>query len=223
MNQERRFFAGKLVELRTAGSGRSTTVRGYAAVFDSPSAVLRSSKGEFVEVIDPGFFDVVLEDDVMALFNHDQNLVLARSTRGHGTLRLFDDGKGLGYEFEPDARQSYAQDLLVALERRDVTGSSFGFTVRDGGDSWARRPDGMLVRHLLRGGAAQLFDVGPVTYPAYRDTEAEVSTRSLDRFLASSPASVPTVRRTPMRNYWCAVINGQLRAHNFRGETRCSP
>jgi HK97 family phage prohead protease len=183
MNIERRYYATK-VEFRAASKGQPALVRGYAAVYGSPSKTLRSSRGEFVEIIERGFFDNVLNDDVPALFNHDANLILARSNAGKGTLSIFSDGTGLGYAFSPDLRQNYATNLVVALERGDVKASSFGFSVREGGDKWERRSDGMLVRTLCKGGCKQLYDVSPVTYAAYDETE--VSLRSLDAFLTSA-------------------------------------
>lgn len=180
MNKERRFNQGK-VELRAA-EGKPASVFGYAAVYNSPSNPLRAQRGEFVEVIEPGFFDDVLNDDVRALLNHDENFVLARSNAGKGTLRIFSDEIGLGYEFSPDLRQSYANDLNISLERGDIDASSFAFSIREGGDKWEQR-DGKLVRTLRKGGCAQLHDVSPVVYPAYPDTEVATRSASLDQFL----------------------------------------
>ena len=119
--------------------------------------------GGFREIIAPGAFDDVLENDVRALINHDGNLILARTTSG--TLALSTDEKGLRYEFEiPES--SYGKDLAVSMKRGDITQSSFAFTVAD--DSWETR-DGMDVRTINK--VKRLFDVSPVTYPAYPDAD----------------------------------------------------
>ena len=84
---ERRFTSGSL-ELRAEGGPSSRLVRGYAAKYKTKSENLGSRSYEFYEVIEPGAFDDVLQNDVRALFNHDANQILARSKGGEGTLKL---------------------------------------------------------------------------------------------------------------------------------------
>jgi HK97 family phage prohead protease len=193
---ERRFTSGK-VELRTAEGGASQVI-GYAAVFNSPSNTLRSNRGPFVEILEPGAFENVMNDDVRALFNHDANYILARSNAGKGTLTLSTDDKGLRYEFTAP-NTSYAQDLQESMKRGDIDASSFAFELREGGDKWEMR-DGMLTRTIKRGGISRLHDVSPVTYPAYKDSE--VSIRSLDEFLNGKSADKENL--TPEREIWAA-------------------
>ena len=139
--------------------GETVKVVGHASVYNTMSEDL----GGFREIIAPGAFDDVLENDVRALINHDGNLILARTTSG--TLALSTDEKGLRYEFEmPET--SYGKDLAVSMKRGDITQSSFAFTVAD--DSWDTR-DGMDVRTINK--VKRLFDVSPVTYPAYPDAD----------------------------------------------------
>jgi len=196
MSKEVRYTQGE-VELRKGDTG-SNRVVGYAAVFNSQSNILRSSRGPFVEILEQGAFDDVLNDDVRALFNHDANYILARSNAGQGTLTLSVDNKGLRYEFEaPDT--SYGRDLMVSLARGDIKESSFAFELKEGGDKWEQR-DGMLVRTIKRGGISRLHDVSPVTYPAYKDSE--VSSRSLEEFLNGQAAAKENL--TPDRETWAA-------------------
>lgn len=146
----------------------SRTVSGYAAVFNRSSEVLWSS---FVEEVAPDAFADADMSDVRALFNHDDNKILARTP---GTLTLEIDGVGLRYEFEmPDT--SYGNDLLESMRRGDVSQSSFGFTVED--DEWIDRSKDQLLplRRILKIG--RVFDVSPVTYPAYPETTSEVRSR----------------------------------------------
>jgi HK97 family phage prohead protease len=197
MSIERRFTPGK-VEVRAADGGAPSRICGYAAVFNSPSNLLRSRQGDFIEVIEPGAFDDVMQDDVRALFNHDANFVLARSKNGTGTLTLAVDETGLRYEFEAP-NTSYAADLLESIKRGDIDASSFAFELKPNGDAWEKR-DGVLTRTIKRGGISRLYDVSPVTYPAYGDTEASV--RSLEDFLKAQDA--PEVKSTPIRDSWAA-------------------
>ena len=140
--------------------GRDLVV-GHASVYDSRS----NNLGGFYEFIERGAFteELIANSDVRALINHDPNLILARNTSG--TLNLTADERGLKYEFEmPET--SYGKDLAVSMKRGDITQSSFAFTVAD--DSWETR-DGMDVRTINK--VKRLFDVSPVTYPAYPDAD----------------------------------------------------
>lgn len=150
-------------EVRAAGDG-SWTLVGLAAVYESESEEL----GGFREVIKRGAFRRVLKQDgldVRCLFNHDQNIVLGRTP---ATLMLREDPRGLVYEVNV-APTTAGNDLRVLLERGDVTQSSFAFKV--GAQEWSEAPDGTLIRTITD--FADLLDVSPVTYPAYKITSAE--------------------------------------------------
>jgi len=122
MDIERRFFTSP-VEVRAKDDG-AKTILGHAAVFDK----LSDNLGGFREKIAPGAFDGVMGDDVRALFNHDPNLILGRTASG--TARISVDDEGLVYEIDPPDTQ-LGRDLLVSMERGDVTQSSFAFTIED--------------------------------------------------------------------------------------------
>ena len=90
-------------------------IRGMAAVYNKPSRDL----GGFREVILPGAFDHILERkykkmDVVALWNHDANQLLGRTSSG--TLRLSSDERGLKYELDPPAT-TLARDLMTLVRR----------------------------------------------------------------------------------------------------------
>lgn len=158
-SEERRYTTGA-VELRARGDA-GQRIAGYGARFN----VLSDDLGGFREIIDPGFFDEVMGDDVRALWQHDARYVFGRT--GAGTLRLTVDELGLAYEADaPDT--GWARDAIVSIERGDVTQSSFGFDVAE--DAWESLSDGTIIRRLLRAGA--LYDVSPVTFPAYPQTTA---------------------------------------------------
>lgn len=152
------------MELRDAGEDTYTFV-GHAAVFDQPSQDL----GGWTERIKRGAFKRVLGDDVRFLVNHDPNLLLARTRSG--TLRLKEDPTGLAVEADI-APTTLGKDLRVLLERGDMTQMSFAFTVAREGAEWNEDEEGNLVRTVTRMG--ELFDVSPVTYPAYTQTDGGV-------------------------------------------------
>jgi HK97 family phage prohead protease len=165
---EKRGFSD--AEIRMGGDDKNPIITGYAAKFNTRSRNL----GGFVEVIKPGAFDNVLNDDVRALFNHDSNIVLGRTSSG--TLKLTVDDVGLRYEISPPDSQTVKDLVIEPLKRGDINQSSFAFRVMSDGQQWDEDEDGMYVRSITK--VSSLADVCPVTYPAYDDTEA--AARSLD-------------------------------------------
>lgn len=148
------------------GAGR---IAGYAARYwDGTPATQYELWPGLVERIMPGAFDsAIAEDDVRALFNHDPNYILGRTTSG--TLKLWSDVFGLRYSIEPPDTQ-VGKDVKTSLRRRDVSGSSFSFIVEE--EMFIRAADGGAdIRELRK---VRLFDVGPVTFPAYASTTSAV-------------------------------------------------
>ncbi len=160
------------LEVRLDKEDDRPTLKGYAAVYNKRAEIYPGLS----EQIKPGAFDGVLKsDDTRALFNHDSNFPLGRKSAG--TLELRSDKKGLAYKiFLPDTQ--IGRDLPINIERGDVTGSSFSFTVEK--DEWVENKDGTIERSIIK--LRSLGDVGPVTFPAYQDTT--VAARSLDAFRA---------------------------------------
>lgn len=174
-NIERRNFTATMQRMKGEGDEENRKVEGYAAVFNSPTNLRW-----FIEVIEKGAFDeAVKTSDVRALFNHDPNFLLARSNKGKGTLKLSVDSKGLRYEFEAPKTQA-GDDLLEMIERGDLSQSSFGFTIKE--SNWKSKKlengDWEETRHITK--VDVLFDVSPVTFPAYQDTT--VAKRSFDLY-----------------------------------------
>lgn len=164
---ERRTFVFDGLEVREAGEGKSPTIVGHAAVFNSESRDL----GGFKEVIAPGAFEGHEGMDVRALINHSSDMVLGRNKAG--TLRMKEDDTGLRVEIDPPDT-TFANDLLVSMRRGDIDQMSFGF--RTISDKWETK-DGEDFRTLEK---VELFDVSPVTFPAYEDTD--VAVRSLEAY-----------------------------------------
>lgn len=175
------------VEMRTKGATygkRTPSIEGYAANFNSLSEDL----GGFREMLVPGCFaDALKTSDIRALFNHDPSLILGRNVSG--TLRVYEDEKGLRFEADlPET--SYAKDLQVSMSRGDVSSCSFGFRVSaEDGDAWRKEPDGTYLRSILK--VDRLFDVSPVTYPAYASTSCAV--RSLEHYRNDTEAEAAKV------------------------------
>lgn len=166
------------VELRADSKNGMPTMIGRAACFNTLSTVMKTDDGMFFqEKIIPGAFAECMNDDVRALFNHDPNLILARTTSK--TLRIAETEGGLDFELDPPDT-TYARNLQVSMSRGDIDQCSFGFAVAAGGDKWFRDDvSGMIIREIRK--IAKLFDVSPVTYPAYVNTNC--ATRSVKEFI----------------------------------------
>jgi len=124
--------------------------------------------GAFEERIAKGAFDNVMDNDVRALFNHDPNLVLARTKSK--TLDLFTDSKGnLAYRYATPNR-SYAKDLEDAVKSGDVDQSSFAFRVSEEDWEWRDDKNKLAKDRRTITKVERLYDVSPVTYPASPST-----------------------------------------------------
>ena len=142
----------RTMEMRAA---KPMVLEGYAAVFDEETDL-----GAFREKIARGAFDEVLENDVRLLVDHNPP-PLARTT--NGTLKLSVDDRGLKYRAELVDTQA-GRDLYQMVKRGDISQSSFAFTIAE-----QEYDDEMQLRTVTK--VDQLFDVAPVTYPAYENTD----------------------------------------------------
>jgi len=185
---ERRYLQN---EVRAITDGGVSYIEGTAIVFNSQSENL----GSFREIISPSAADDVLNDanlDCRALINHDNNLVLGRTKSG--TLQLWKDDEGVKYRIQLDTSISYANDLVKSINRGDISGSSFGFSfIWDTDDSWSRDKDGTPVRTINR--IRELYDVSPVTFPAYPETDVAVVRRSIDKLNVDNNSKSKSIER----------------------------
>lgn len=170
MDREQRLFETALELCSMDDSDNMSKIIGHGAVFNKRSENL----GGFREIIAPGAFDDVLNDDCRAFFNHDPNFILGRTTSG--TLRLGVDERGLNYEVDAPMTQTIRDLVLTPMQRGDITQSSFGFRIKD--DDWEEDDEGVIIRTVHR--VQRLFDVSPVSIPAYPDAASAV--RSLQQW-----------------------------------------
>ncbi len=159
MEKELRFMP---IEIRSDGEEEDKKAVGLGIIYD-----------EWTEIY-PGFKERILrgavnnDKTVKSFFNHDPSKVLS-TTRSKPALELNDTEKGLEY-VSPIPPTSYGKDLIVNLERGNVKGSSFAFSVpKDGQKSWEE--DGVFFREIKR---LHLYEIGPVTDPAYITTSAHL-------------------------------------------------
>lgn len=166
MKQERRTFTGTVIA-RAEGEEMPKVIGGIAAVINSVTDL-----GYFEEVIEQGAFDNALskEYDIRCLFNHEADLILGRTTAG--TCSVFVNGDGnLEYTWVPDYDNPTHMSVVRSIMRGDITQSSFAFTIKD--QSWSESEKyGSMGKRSIKT-IEDLYDVSPVTYPAYQDTEAD--------------------------------------------------
>jgi len=167
-------------ELRVSTADGNQVIEGHASVFDSWSETL-GGIFPFKEKVRAGAFKKSIEkDDIRALFNHDPNYVLGRNKSG--TLELREDEHGLFVRIQPPDT-SWAKDLTVSISRGDISQMSFGFVVLK--DEW-RTESNTDIRELME---VKLYDVSPVTFPAYTQTDVGVrAVKGYETYLAEKRA-----------------------------------
>lgn len=156
------------VQYRAGSGDASGFIRGYAAVYyraGDPTTEYWLWDDE-VERIMPGAFDRVLSEqqDVRGLFNHNPDNLLGRVSSGSNRLTV--DETGLRYELTEDPSDPDWQRVARKIDRGDLTGSSFAFIPRS--VAWVKEDD-LWIRQIQD---VDVFDVGPVTFPAYEGTSA---------------------------------------------------
>lgn len=159
------------VKLQQRTEGEMPLITGYGAVFyrAGQEGTQYWLLDNIVERIAPGAFTrAIAEDDIRGLKNHDPNLLLGRNTAG--TMKLFVDEVGLRYEIAPPNTQT-GRDTVEEVRRGDLTGSSFSFIIPEGGDEWSEQKTAEGAKIRIRTlNELQVFDLGPVTFPAYSAT-----------------------------------------------------
>jgi uncharacterized protein len=154
------------LQIEKRGETEAERIVGHAAVFDTIG-----DGGWFREKIAPGAFASAIDrDDVRALFNHDPNFVLGRNKAG--TLVMREDDKGLWVEIDPPDTQ-FARDLRASIQRGDISQMSFGFEIlkEERVKGIGGEPDLFIIRDV------KLWDVSPVTFPFYKETDVSVHSR----------------------------------------------
>lgn len=157
-------------EIRNSDDGEVIVV-GYALKFERESTGLY-----FREIIKREALNDADMTNVVALVNHDSNYVLGRSGKN---LELEIDEIGLKFTVVLNDT-TYARDLAENMRTGLIDKCSFAFTIAKDGDQWEKLSDGTYRRTISK--IKKLYDVSVVTSPAYGDTEAVLSQRSIDAY-----------------------------------------
>ncbi|MGE4086362.1 MAG: HK97 family phage prohead protease [Vicinamibacterales bacterium] len=184
---ERRFSPRVALALtRREGAEGPGTLAGHAAVFNQRAEIY---PGFFEEIAPGAFAESIRADDIFGLWQHRSDQVLGRLRAK--SLRLAEDDVGLATEIDLPAT-ALGADVAQLVGRGDVTGMSFGFNVLD--QEWITLPDGADLRIVKR---VKLWEVSPVTFPAYDGTDLALRARDLWRAARDKDAAAPLGRPAP--------------------------
>lgn len=148
------------------GKIRGYGLRMYDATEPGTEYIYRAKRSErsadivqvHERIVDRSHLEPLAQGDVAVLFNHDKNQILGRTSAGTAVLRV--DERGIHFEATPLP----GDRVLQLVERGDVKGASFW------GHEASReidREDGVIVSRLK---LSNLYEIGPVTFPAYKGT-----------------------------------------------------
>lgn len=167
---EHRLIPFNQFELRET-NGKPAELVGHAAVFNQET-VIESWWSEWREIIAPGAFKkTIQENDIRALFNHNPDIVLGRNKAG--TLELREDEVGLYTVIRPPDNE-WGAPVVDAIRRGDITGMSIALSVIKEDVVYPEKDSNELMLRTIR--EAKLYDISPVTFPAYEQTD--ISARS---------------------------------------------
>ena len=152
----------------------------------------RTDLGWYDEIIDAGALDTTDLTDVRFLVNHNTDMIpLARSRNNNenSTMQLKTDEDGMPIRVDLDTdNNADARSLYSAVDRGDISGMSFMFTVDK--DSWDDIDSDHPTRHIRS--IRRVFEVSAVTFPAYAQTS--IQARGLSEALESAKESLESVR-----------------------------
>lgn len=144
-------------------------VTGRPVVYNS-----KTDLGWFDEIIERGALDNADLRDVRFLVNHDVSkipLARSRNNNANSTMQLMVDAEGMSIRVNLDVKNnSEARNLYSAIERGDITGMSFMFSIDD--EEWSDLESEHPTRHIRK--ISNVVEVSAVTFPAYEDTSISV-------------------------------------------------
>lgn len=165
---ETRYYEFK--NLETRDDSDELTLTGCFVVYNSDYQVWEGA----TESIAPGAFRNSIHQDVRALYNHNDDIVLGRVRAG--TLSLEDREDGLWGTIKINPKDSDAMNAYERIKRGDISGCSFGFCIKS--ETEETRSDGST--HWTITEVDPLFEISCVTFPAYEATHVNARKNDLD-------------------------------------------
>ena len=156
--------------VQTREDGEDLFIEGYFAVFNSTYELWPGA----TESIAPGAFDDSVSDDVRALYNHNTDIVLGRTSAG--TMEIRQDSHGLWGRIRVNRNDGDAMNAYARIARGDITGCSFGFDIAAQETDY--REDGTVHWTITR--VSPLYEISPCTFPAYQETVVSARKKELE-------------------------------------------
>ena len=178
-NAEARMFNPEfkvVVEKRSEGEGDDMYETEYKMI-EGVGAVMGvfTDMGWYREKINATAFAGCDMSNVVSLFNHDSNEILSRTTGKQDDLTLMIENNQLKYKYQ--IKNECAEKVAENIGLGFITGSSFMFRVKT--DSWSTGADGVDEREILE--IEKLYELGPVTFPAYQTTTVAARSRDMSK------------------------------------------
>ena len=176
MPEKRSLFSARTTpRLESRGDDKPPKIEGYGAVYydsNDPGTEYQLWRDTYERIAAGAFDRAIREDDVRSLFNHDANIVLGRNQSDPATLTLRSDKTGLFYSVDPPDTQLARDQVITPIRRGDVSGSSFMFVPKRVVWIEEQRDDREIeIREIQE---VELWEVGPVVFPAYDSTTTGV-------------------------------------------------
>lgn len=165
---EQRYLKMHDIETRTDDNSDDLYVEGYFSVFNDVYQVWEGA----TESIRPGAFTESINGDVRALYNHNMDVILGRTSAG--TLELKQDDRGLWGRIKLNRKDTEALNVYERIKRGDITGCSFGFDIEK--EERTITENGDVHFEIVK--VNPLYEVSPCVFPAYEATR--IATRGKD-------------------------------------------
>ena len=155
-------------EAPPADGEKALILSGRPVVYDSATQI-NDIGGSYIEIIRRGALDGADVSDVRLLVGHDATRIpLARTPR---TMSLEVDADGLTFRAQlPDTEAG--REAYQAVERGDIRGLSFAFTVPDDGDEYDPKTNTRTIKRI-----AKVYECTLTAFPAYESTTVSAESR----------------------------------------------
>lgn len=168
----------RIAEIRAnepaADGEKALILSGRPVVYDTPT-LIKDIGGSYIEIVERGALDSADLRDVRLLVGHDASKIpLARTPK---TMSLKLDEDGLTFEATlPDTEAG--REAYQAVERGDLRGMSYAFTVPEGGDSYDPKTNTRTIKRI-----AKVYECSLTAFPAYESTYVSAESRDSRRLL----------------------------------------
>lgn len=204
---ETRYIPLKEVTTRSTEDG-SPILEGFFVRYDDVYDIGYGA----TESIAPGAFTESIHGDVRALYNHNTDVVLGRTSAG--TLELEDRTEGLWGRITINPKDSQARDVYERISRGDIDGCSFGFEIEK--ESTEIKEDGSV--HWTIEKVNPLYEVSPVCFPAYKATNIHARDKDLKE-IRDRQTEAWRIRMKERLNHGCKSAGDQEEDHRQKQET----